>query len=517
MSFVSVSPSSNTLSLDNNIFRFASFNTPTLTLQDDPWQGIERLEQNDQLFSIAQLGGRVARTYVFSIPETPSDNSRHLVVIEKYGTPDVKFRLNEALMEKFDSALQLSNQLDIKLIIPIIDQYHWWGGIEEFAKLYGKSKAEFFTDPIVRNGWKMLLNSILNRNNTLTGVLYKNDPAILCWESGNELELPPAEWTIDTANYIKSLDPNHLIMDGSYGSWSDEVLQNPNISIVSNHYYPGLKQYFVEDFVGIVVSAAVFISLMAFWIFKFFYPKRNWINLGSIKKAKWANVTLIALSVLSFVSTVLCSLFPVLWRTDGIAVSMARDASRVKDKVFIVGEVGLFSTRILQTGLNSFASLPEFSNVAGILVWSLRGHSKDGGFYTHAETLPGYFSYHYPGLPSSNVGFGGDEVSIISMMKETTEKMNSTRIKYAPDSPNLINVATNGTNKISFSWFGCSGCASYTIYLNNQTILSGLLDNYPSGKLIYAYIYDEKLPENSTLSIQGFGDFGATVQNSYKI
>jgi endo-1,4-beta-mannosidase len=56
---------------------------------------------------------------------------------------------------------------------------------------------------------------VLNRRNTYTGTLYKDDKAILAWETGNELYCPYS-WTKQIAAHIKSLDSNHLVWDGFY-------------------------------------------------------------------------------------------------------------------------------------------------------------------------------------------------------------------------------------------------------------------------------------------------------------
>lgn len=43
------------------------------------------------------------------------------------------------------------------------------------------------------------------------------EPTIIAWETGNELEGAPAEWTSDITSYIKSLSSQQLTIDGSYG------------------------------------------------------------------------------------------------------------------------------------------------------------------------------------------------------------------------------------------------------------------------------------------------------------
>ena len=81
---------------------------------------------------------------------------------------------------------------------------------------------------------------MLTRTNTVTGVDYRDDKAILCWETGNELAAPHA-WTHEIAAHIKELDPNHLLMDGYYAidpiPVREEAVADPMIDIVSSHHY----------------------------------------------------------------------------------------------------------------------------------------------------------------------------------------------------------------------------------------------------------------------------------------
>src|SRR5947208_8152972 len=55
-------------------------------------------------------------------------------------------------------------------------------------------------------------------------------------ETGNELD-PPTSWTQTISTYIKSIDSNHLVMDGRSGIDPDAASLT-NVDIVSNHYYP---------------------------------------------------------------------------------------------------------------------------------------------------------------------------------------------------------------------------------------------------------------------------------------
>jgi mannan endo-1,4-beta-mannosidase len=87
------------------------------------------------------------------------------------------------------------------------------GGRAEYADFRGKSKDDFWTDPQLIADFEQTIHFILTRTNTITGIRYCNNKSVLCWETGNEIS-SPAAWTHEIASYIKSLDPNHLVMDG---------------------------------------------------------------------------------------------------------------------------------------------------------------------------------------------------------------------------------------------------------------------------------------------------------------
>jgi len=230
-----------------NEFRFLSFNLPNLLLVEDnlpfavsnPWRLPDPFEINDALATVAQMGGTVARTYVISVlrtndaPGTP----RHVLSPGKF---------NEAAFRTLDEVLAAANRTGVRLIIPLVDNWPWMGGRAEYAGFRDKSKDDFWTDPQVIADFEQTIRFILTRTNTVTGVCYRDDPAVLCWETGNEIASPVA-WTREIAGYIKSLDTNHLVMDGFNASvLRDESLEIPDVDIVTTHHYPGQNRSFTE-------------------------------------------------------------------------------------------------------------------------------------------------------------------------------------------------------------------------------------------------------------------------------
>ena len=142
--------------------------------------------------------------------------------------------------------LAAANRTGVRLIIPLVDNWVWQGGRAEYAGWRGKTKDDFWTDPQLIADFEQTIRFILTRTNTVTGVRYADDKAVLCWETGNEIASPPA-WTREIAHYIKTLDTNHLVMDGFNASTlRAESLDIPDVDIVTTHHYPGNKKSFAE-------------------------------------------------------------------------------------------------------------------------------------------------------------------------------------------------------------------------------------------------------------------------------
>ena len=228
-------------------FRFLSMDVPNLLLIEDnvaftnenPWRLPDPFEINDALATVAAMGGTVARTYVISVqrPDDLPGTPRHVLAPGKF---------NEAAFRTLDQVLATANRTGVRLIIPLVDNWPWMGGRAEYAGFRGKTKDEFWTDPQLISDFEQTIHFILTRTNTVTGIRYCDDKAILCWETGNEIS-SPAAWTSEIANYLKRLDPNHLVMDG-FGATElrDESLEIPAVDIVTTHHYPGPKKSFVQ-------------------------------------------------------------------------------------------------------------------------------------------------------------------------------------------------------------------------------------------------------------------------------
>ncbi len=355
--------------------RFISFNIPTLTYVEDnlpfaqpnAWRPADAFEITDALEAIHQVGGKVVRMYVPSVHKEMDDTSiiRHVVGPGEF---------NEEAFRAYDKMLQVANTIGVRVIIPFLDNWWWWGGPKEYARFRGKQASEFWTDSLLISDFKKTVDHIVNRVNTYTGVPYKDDKAILCWETGNELECPTS-WNIAMAAYIKRLDPNHLVMAGAYERMiSEDYLADPNIDIVETHHYDR--------------------------------PDR----------------------ILDYV---------ILNR----ALAMTR-------KPYIVGEFGFIPTAAMRTILDTVIA----DGTSGIMVWSMRQHNRDGGFYYHQN------AYRWPGFPSGN---SWDEMAVDSLfhVKACEIAGEAPTPLPVPAPPTLLPIAT----PFKISWQGSTGAQSYVV------------------------------------------------------
>ncbi|KAJ3273055.1 hypothetical protein HDV01_004832 [Terramyces sp. JEL0728] len=504
------------LVLNNTIFRFASFNTPNLHILEDPWQRISSFEQQDQLSSIAQLGGQVVRTYVFSIPQDPSER-KHIKIISGFQSLDCKWQLNKDLMQDFDYALHLANIYNIKVIIPFIDDWEWFGGLKAFANLYGLDKREFFSNRIIRTGFKQLISQILNRRNTFSGVLYKDDPAILCWETGNEIE-PNPEWTLDIAKYIKQLDANHLVMDASNGLWSEDVLQSEYIDIFTNHYYMGgtshRNLYLMNHGFN---HKLLFLFTAAYSAIGIYFTILNRTSMFYLRARKRKfRYSMIAVYLIVVISSFwLASVdFPSIQSDsldDTYRFRLNNDLDTIKPykKAFIVGEFGLTQFEAIRDFQDAFLQ----SACSGMLIWSLRFHSVEGGFRIHKENSA-YSAYHYPGFQESD-GFSKDEKLIMKSMVEINRKLGVARNLTVPDPPVLFEPEIVEKSAL-LKWRGAAGATDYSIKVQNSIIATKVVDSKLSGSVLY-FLGLNKFQTPIIISVIGFGEWGQVESNAITI
>lgn len=234
-------------------FRFAGIHAPELHRIEDDSRGVceadprgwgqyfkwpTPLEQENWIKALVGSGHRAMRVYVLSV-STPYDAAcaRETHILPP-ATPGGLPRLNETAMVHYDRMIALADKHDLRLILPFIDHWKWWGGRDQLAAFYGEQGEDLHNiDSKTYAAYLNIIKQVITRKNTITGRYYRDEPAIMAWETGNELKESTPAFVSRTAAYIKALDPNHLVIDGTYLKVNRFSLDDPNVDIISNHFY----------------------------------------------------------------------------------------------------------------------------------------------------------------------------------------------------------------------------------------------------------------------------------------
>lgn len=163
---------------------------------------------------------KVIRIWGF-LDGTPQENS---VMQPRPGVFD------ESGFSKLDYAIYKAGQTGIKLVIPFVNNWDDFGGMNQYVRWFQASGHDaFYTHPGIKQAYKDYVAYMLNRVNTYTGVKYKDDPAIMTWELANEPRVQSdnsgdtlIEWADEMSAFIKSIDQNHLVAAGDEGFYRIE-------------------------------------------------------------------------------------------------------------------------------------------------------------------------------------------------------------------------------------------------------------------------------------------------------
>ncbi len=220
------------LLLNGNTFRFAGADLENLSVQYGAAQYSTDFQVDDTFATMNEMGESAARAYGLMLS----------VGCPRCVRPTLN-SFNEDALKRIDYALMSADQHNIRLVVPLVEGIpngNWTGDVGTYTSWRGLSNnADFYTNATVISDFEYTISTLLNRVNTYTGIAYKNDPAILTWEVVNEGDNRPDSWLQTIANYIKSIDSNHLVMDGLFTATPDNTAYGlANVDIYTRHYYP---------------------------------------------------------------------------------------------------------------------------------------------------------------------------------------------------------------------------------------------------------------------------------------
>ncbi|KAI5684167.1 hypothetical protein M9H77_05395 [Catharanthus roseus] len=185
---------------------------------------------------------------------------------------------NEQMFKGLDFVIAEARRYGIKLILSLANNYESFGGKKQYvnwAKSRGQyltSDDDFFRNSVVKGFYKNHIRTVLNRYNTFTGILYKNDPTIMAWELMNEPRCTSdpsgrtiQAWIMEMASYVKSIDRNHLLEAGLEGFYGQTTPQRTHLNpagynigtdFIANNLVPGIDFATLHSYPDIWLSSS---------------------------------------------------------------------------------------------------------------------------------------------------------------------------------------------------------------------------------------------------------------------
>lgn len=178
-------------------------------------------------------------------------------------------KYNDTLLKGLDYFLVELGKRDMEAVLYLTNSWEWSGGYSQYLKWAGYGDiplprvagynayvdyvSNFIKSDSAKGMYRRFVMDIVSRTNTVTGKPYRDDPAIFSWQLCNEPR-PFGEgnkeafrdWLLNTAELIKSIDPNHLISVGSEGKYGcewdidlwAEIGKSPYIDYLNIHIWP---------------------------------------------------------------------------------------------------------------------------------------------------------------------------------------------------------------------------------------------------------------------------------------
>jgi mannan endo-1,4-beta-mannosidase len=170
-----------------------------------------------------------------SVPNVDGDGHKDGVYFQYWDVDAKRPAYNDGAdgLERLDYVLAAAAQRDLKLVVVLLNNWRAFGGIDQYLTWFGRSAHhEFFSADDTRQAYRDWISHVLNRRNSINGRLYREDPTVLGWELANEPRCKGGgpfdhasgwdtttltTWAKEMSDYVKSLDPNHLVSVGDEG------------------------------------------------------------------------------------------------------------------------------------------------------------------------------------------------------------------------------------------------------------------------------------------------------------
>ena len=178
---------------------------------------------------------------------------------------------NDTILDGLDYLLDEMGKRNMVAVLYLNNTWEWSGGYAQYLNWNGYGDipypeiaphswpefmnyaSQFHACEPCREQFKDFIRFILSRTNRYNQKRYIEDPVIMTWEIANEPRALTnenkkrfAQWIGETAAFIKSIDPNHLVTTGTEGQHGCEedmelfktIHSFPDIDYLTMHIWP---------------------------------------------------------------------------------------------------------------------------------------------------------------------------------------------------------------------------------------------------------------------------------------
>jgi len=271
-------------------------------------------------------------------------------------------------LQKLDYAIAAAGERGLKLVIPFVNNWNAFGGMDQYVRWAGLDEhADFYTDATIRGWFKNWISTLLNRTNSITGVKYKDDPTILSWELANEPRCTSAgvypngtcdtttitTWADEMSTFVKSIDRNHLLSAGDEGFFCrDQSKWSLTKKYGASGYGPGFGEDCADGVDTVALASLKNIDMMSMHL----YPDH------------WKTT--------------------VQWGT-GWITEHALAAAKIGKPVYL-GEFGVIDKATRMPVYNEWLQTIRLTGVDGALYWILSAEEDSGALYADYDGFTVY-------------------------------------------------------------------------------------------------------------------------------
>ena len=193
---------------------------------------------------------------------------------------------DESLLQGLDFLLAEMKKRNMKAVIYLNNYWNWSGGMGQYVTWVAPELAAsvplnpqrkweremtlssyFYSDQHAQEYFRNYISALVSRKNTFTNIIYKDDPTIMSWQLSNEprpgMDGDHGEnnihefmkWIDETAGYIHSVDPNHMVSSGNEGkvgtiqniAYYEQTHAGKNIDYLTLHIWAKNWSWFDAD------------------------------------------------------------------------------------------------------------------------------------------------------------------------------------------------------------------------------------------------------------------------------